>query len=200
MTTAAPSSAPAASGFDAAALESLITAGHEPGWVTDRRRHGFERLRGLGLPDRRSETWMRTDIRAFRPAAWGLRDLPASAELPEGLLAEAIESGDGGVECFPEEACQPAGGGRFCGRFGSLDGHVIRAELDPAVAAKGVRFGAAETVLAELPTELEPWWCSVIDGGSDWFAALHAAFHRASAVLYVPPGVKLVDPLHVMAA
>jgi Fe-S cluster assembly protein SufD len=40
----------------------------------------------------------------------------------------------------------------------------------------------------------------VIDSRCDWFAALHAAFHRASAVLSVPAGVKIAEPLHVMAA
>jgi Fe-S cluster assembly protein SufD len=200
MTTVSAPAVPAGSTFDAAALEGLLSGIREPAWVVERRKTALGRLAGLGLPDRRGETWMRTDIRAFRPAAWGLRPRPVVTEVPEGLLFAAIESTDAAVECFPEESCQPVSGGRFCGRFASLDGHVTRAELDPDVAARGVRFGSAETVLAELATELEPWWFSVIDDGCDWFAALHAAFHRASVVLYVPPGVKLVDPLHVMAA
>ncbi|MFM8985457.1 MAG: Fe-S cluster assembly protein SufD, partial [Planctomycetia bacterium] len=40
----------------------------------------------------------------------------------------------------------------------------------------------------------------MIDSQGDWFAALHAAFHRASAVLSVPAGVKIAAPLHVLAA
>ncbi len=200
MTTAPSLAAPAGSGFDADGFDSLVTGGREPAWVLSRRRAAFARLQSLGLPDRRSENWMRTDIRAFRPGAWGLRQRPLSMEAPAGLLTAAIEAGDGAVECFPDESCQVGGGGRFCGRFSSLDGHLIRAELDPQVVAQGVRFGPAEEVLTELAGELEPWWFSVIDGGCDWFAALHAAFHQASAVLYVPPGVKLADPLHVMAA
>ena len=200
MTTAPSFVRPTVPSFDALAFEELLAAMPEPGWAVDRRRSAFELLGTLGLPSRRSENWMRTDIRAFNPAAWGLRPRPASMEVPDGLLAAAITSGSAAAECFPEEACRPATGDRLCGRFTSLDGHVIHAELDPAVAARGVRFGGAETMLTELGPQLEPWWFSVIDSDCDWFAALHAAFHRASTILYVPPGVKLADPLHVLSA
>jgi Fe-S cluster assembly protein SufD len=44
-----------------------------------------------------------------------------------------------------------------------------------------------------------PHWFSVIDAGCDWFAAAHAAFHSASAVLYVPAGVRIAAPLHVIS-
>jgi len=198
--TATPSS-PVQARFDRAGFDTLLAEQAEAGWVADRRREAFAAFEGLALPDRRSEHWMRTDMRLFKPAAWGLASRPVASEVPEGLLAEAITSGEAVGECFPEQACAPAPPkAALAGRFTSLDGHVLRAELDPALAARGVRFGAAETVLADLERELAPHWFSVIDGRCDWFAALHAAFHRASAVLYVPPGVRLAEPLHVMAA
>ena len=200
-TATAPSAATTlGSAFDHAALEALLAELREPGWVSDQRRAALTALESLGLPDRRSENWMRTDIRLFKPAAWGLRPRPATAVVPEGLLSAAITSDEAAAECFPEESCRPSGGARLAGRFASLDGHVVQAELDSPLAAQGVRFGSAETVLAELATELEPHWFSVIDSRHDWFAALHVAFHRGSSVLYVPPGVKLADPLHVMSA
>jgi Fe-S cluster assembly protein SufD len=197
----APPSSPVQARFDRAGFDALLAEQAEAGWVADRRREAFAALEGLALPDRRSEHWMRTDMRLFKPAAWGLTSRPAAAEVPEGLLAEAITSGEAVAECFPEQTCAPAAPkAALAGRFTSLDGHVLRAELDPSLAARGVRFGAAETVLADLERELAPHWFTVIDGRCDWFAALHAAFHRASAVLYVPPGVRLAEPLHVMAA
>jgi Fe-S cluster assembly protein SufD len=186
--------------FDRAGLDALLADSGGPTWMADRRRQAFEVLESLALPDRRSEHWMRTDLRLFKPAAWGLAGRPTDDAVPAGLLAEAIVSGQAAAECFPEESCRPAAAGRIAGRFASLDGHVVRTDLDPSLAAQGVRFGAAESVLAELAGELEPHWLSVIDSRCDWFAALHAAFHRASAVLYVPPRVRVADPLHVMAA
>ena len=191
---------PAQARFDRAGLDSLIAEQAAAGWVTDRRREALAALESLALPDRKSENWMRTDLRLFKPAAWGLAAKPASQTMPEGLLAAAIAAGEPAAECFPEESCRTTAAAALAGRFASLDGHVVRDELAPTLAERGVRFGSAEAVLADLEAELRPHWFSVIDARSDWFAALHAAFHRASAVLYVPAGVKVAEPLHMMSA
>ena len=196
---------PVQAGFDRAGLDAIIAEQAAAGWVADRRREAFAALESLGLPDRRSENWMRTDLRMFKPAAWSLAAKPAEQGLaaeavPEGLLAAAITAGEPAGDWSSDEVRRPPVAAALAGRFASLDGHVVRDELSPALAARGVRFGSADAVLADLEAELKPHWFSVIDARSDWFAALHAAFHRASAVLYVPPGVKLAEPLHVMAA
>jgi len=197
--TATPPS-PVKAGFDRAGLDAILAEQAAAGWVADRRREAFAALESLGLPDRRSENWMRTDLRMFKPAAWGLAAKPAAEAVPEGLLAAAITAGEPAADWSSDEGRRPPVAAALAGRFASLDGHIVRNELSPALAARGVRFGSADAVLADLEAELKPHWFSVIDARSDWFAALHAAFHRASAVLYVPPGVKLAEPLHVMAA
>jgi Fe-S cluster assembly protein SufD len=200
MTTAA-TPAPAVPGggaatFDAGALEHLIGASPLPDWVTQRRREAFAALTAAGLPDRRSENWMRTDLRLFRPQAWGLRPRPAAgAVAPVGLLAPAIAGGAGAEADGTAAATGPLGG-----RLLTLDGHPLREELDPELARRGVRFGSAESLLPEIGHLLRPHWCTVVDPAADHFAALHAAFHRASAVLYVPSGVTIAEPLHVLAA
>ena len=198
--TAATAPAAAAAAFDRDALERLIAAESLPGWVAEKRRAAFETFAGLGLPDRRSENWMRTDLRLFKPKAWGLRPRAPATTAPAGLLAEAITSGVVTAETFLDQPRQPAADSSLAGRLVSLDGHVIHEEYDPALAERGVVFGSAERVLAEHGAAIEPHWFSVIDSRADWFAALHAAFHRASAVLYVPAGVKIREPLSVMAA
>ena len=183
-----------AAAFDRDALEHLISSHRLPAWVADRRRAAFEAFAGLGLPDRRSENWMRTDLRLFKPRAWGLRPKPATTAVPEGLLTLSTEPG--GQARFAGQSEPVPGAGRIL----SLDGHVLRDELDPALAKRGVVFGSAERVLAEHGEAIRPHWFSVIDSRCDWFAALHAAFHRASSILYVPPGVKVAEPLSVLAA
>lgn len=199
MTTATVPAPAAGTAFDRAGLESLIAGHAAPDWVVARRRTALAALEALGLPDRRSENWMRTDLRMFKPAAWRLAAAPdAMATVPAGLLAEAILSGEVTADVLADEPA-PSTAATLAGRFTSLDGHVLRDELDPDLAARGVVFGAAERVLAAHAAALAPHWFSVIDSQSDWFAALHAAFHRASAVLYVPPGVRIAAPLHVLA-
>jgi Fe-S cluster assembly protein SufD len=201
MTTAATAPAPAAGiAFDRPGLEALLATRPAPDWVAARRRAALAALEALGLPDRRSENWMRTDLRMFKPTAWALRSAPAAdAAVPEGLLSAAIAAGET-AESFADDASRPAATTPLAGRFAALDGHVLRDELDPALAARGVVFGAADRVLAEHAAALQPHWFSVIDTQGDWFAALHAAFHRASAVLYVPAGVRVAAPLHVLSA
>jgi Fe-S cluster assembly protein SufD len=189
--------------FDAAALDRLLARSQEPAWAADVRRRALVRLESLGLPDRRDENWMRTDLRLFKPQAWrptaSLADGGVSAaagSVPEGLLAEAILLGD----LVDEAGILTAGSrGSLGGRFASLDGHVVRDELSPALAAQGVVFGSAERLLSGVEEAVRPHWFSVIDADADWFAAMHAAFHAASAILYVPPRVRITEPLHIVA-
>ena len=196
---------PASVSFDQASFDQLISDTAMPAWVADRRRAAFDRFQSLALPDRRNESWMRTDIRLFKPKAWGPRSAPsAHAPLPTGLLADFLSGSDASMaagESFFEDASRSADGRTtLAGRLLSLDGHLLRDELDPTLAARGVLFGSADRLLAQHRDVFEQHWFSSIDSGCDWFAALHAAFHTASAVLYVPPGVKIEEPLHVLSA
>jgi hypothetical protein len=144
---------------------------------------------------------MRTDIRLFKPKAWGLRRRPSTdAMIPTGLLAECLAGGRSSGDAFFDDSPQAAGNSTpLAGRLLSLDGHVLSEELDPALAARGVLFGSADRLLADHAEIFQRHWFSVIDSRCDWFAALHAAFHTASTVLYVPPGVKISEPLHVLS-
>jgi Fe-S cluster assembly protein SufD len=193
---------PVAGSFDRDALDRLVAATSLPDWAVVARRAAFERLAAIGLPDRRDENWMRTDLRLFKPKAWGPRPAPPRGIVaPEGLLAPAILSGDLAVESYADfdPTARPASAGALGGRFAAVDGHVVREELDPALAAQGVVFGSAEALLARHADVFRPHWFTVIDPACDWFAAAHAAFHSASTVLYVPPRVRIAAPLHVIS-
>ena len=174
--------------FDAALLERILGSSSLPTWANEIRRTAFDRFASLGLPDRRDENWMRTDLRLFKPAAWGPTGGTAAAAAPEGLLAPAILSGDLAGESFADFEATPRaiGPGRLAGRLASVDGHIVRHELDPAVAAKGVVFGPADALLASHADALRPHWFRVIDPGCDWFAAAHAAWRRARGLPAAP--------------
>lgn len=188
-TTTAPSST-----FDRDALDLLLHDHPLPDWAAQQRRACMDRLETLALPDRRQEHWMRTDLRMFKPQTWGLRAAPTAAP-PEGMLAPA----------FPQAAADGdsvsvLGRPDYAGRFAAVNGHVIRNEIDSSLSKQGVIFGTAAEVLATHGDVVRDHWLQVIDTESDYFAALHGAFHRGSMVLYVPAGVKIADPIHCLAA
>jgi Fe-S cluster assembly protein SufD len=190
MTTAALTP-PASTGFARPLLDRLLAGSTLPDWALDLRRTAVDRLASLSLPGRGEENWMRTDLRTFHPDAWvaAAERQGTESSIPEGLLEAATRG-----------AAASAGAVAFAGRIASLDGHGVVEELDRALAGQGVVFGAPERVLAEHGEKLRGAWFSAVDGGADWFAAMHAAFHRAGAVLWVPPGVRLAAPLHVLSA
>ncbi len=187
-TTTAP-----ATGFTRDALEQLLIDQPLPAWAEQQRRDCLDRFETLSLPDRRQELWMRTDLRMFKPQAWGLR--PAGTfEAPEGLLAPAFPQATG------DDDAVIMGRPDYAGHFTTLNGHVGRSEIDPDLVRQGVVFGPAAEVLAEHGGLLQEHWLRVIDTESDYFAALHGSFHRGSMVLYVPAGVKIAQPIHCLAA
>jgi Fe-S cluster assembly protein SufD len=153
----------------------------------------MDALEELSLPDRRQEHWMRTDLRMFKPDSWGLRIQP-STELPAGLLAARFPTSNDS-----SQDVQAMGQADYAGHFKTINGHVVRNEIDPSLSAQGVVFGSAEDVLAGSSDVLKKYWLQIIDTKKDYFAALHGAFHRGSMVLYVPPGIKIAEPIHYLA-
>jgi Fe-S cluster assembly protein SufD len=153
----------------------------------------MDALEELSLPDRRQEHWMRTDLRMFKPDAWGLRIQP-STELPAGLLAARFRTSNDS-----SQDVQAMGQADYAGHFKTINGHVVQNEIDSSLSAQGVVFGTAEDVLAGSTDVLKKYWLQIIDTKKDYFAALHGAFHRGSMVLYVPPGVKIAEPIHYLA-
>jgi len=192
--SAAPTSA---ASFDHSALERGLASLALPDWEIERRRAAVERLAELALPDRRDENWMRTDLRAFRPAAWQPFGPPPVGAPPAGLLAETIRLAESSAANDPGDEARCS---RLSGSVVSLDGVVHCESLDASLREQGVVFGSPERLLAEHPELLRQHWFGVIDSECDWFAAAHAAFARAGAVLVVPPGVKITEPLHLLSA
>ena len=170
-----------ASGFTDNAFEAFLAAREEPAWATDQRRHAWQVFQQLSWPGRNDEEWRRTDIRLFKLDKYA-PPLAAPADLtpPPALLTEGVQ---------------------LAGRTTSLNGQGLSSELDPAVAASGVLFGSAEQVLREHGDKLQPHFGGpAFEVTHDRFAALHGAFWSGGAVLYVPRGVKVVDPFHALSA
>jgi Fe-S cluster assembly protein SufD len=168
-------------GFTQEAFDAFIASRNEPVWVRDMRQAAWRTFQELPLPSRSDEEWMRTDIRLFRLDRFGFPPEPAAgAAVPDGLLTHGVD---------------------LAGQTVSLDSHPHSARLDDKLARQGVIYESFETALAEHGELLKPYvQARVVNHAADKFAALHAAWWSGGTVLYVPRGVTIDRPLHMLSA
>jgi Fe-S cluster assembly protein SufD len=171
-------------GINAEGFESFLAERREPDWLVALRREAWATFLEMPLPDRKLEEWMRTDIRGFRleqfafPSPAGRRE-GGDGDQPHALLSEGVElsGGTGTLDSRPQETC-----------------------LDPDLAKRGVLFGSLDQFICEFGDRLRPYLFSAVDYHADKFAALHAACWSGGALLYVPKGLVIDRPLHMLSS
>lgn len=158
-------------------IDAAVAAGG-PEWLRARRGPAFERFRSAGLPSPAEETWRYSriaelDLEAYAPLTGGPGAEPAG--LPDAL------------------APLVAGAGARAGLVVVRNGRVVAAEVDPALAAKGVVVGAA----ADLPDGDDVLGAVAAAYARDAFTDLNAAFTPGGVVVRVPAGVVVEAPFVV---
>jgi Fe-S cluster assembly protein SufD len=166
--------------FTQDAFDAFLAARSEPDWLRDLRAAAWQKSQELALPSRREEEWMRTDIRLLRLERFGLPPAPpAGAAVPDALLSHGVD---------------------LAGRTVAVDSHLVAAELADDLARRGVIFESLDTAVARHGDLIKPHLCRVVDHTADKFAALHAAWWSGGTLLYVPRGVSIDRPLHMLSA
>jgi Fe-S cluster assembly protein SufD len=123
---------------------------------------------------------MRTDIRLFRLDKFGFPgETSSTVAMPQGLLTRGVRLG---------------------GQLTTLDGQPCTVHLEENWSRRGVLFGSLERIASEHGELVRRHLFRAFDSNYDKFAALHAAGWSGGAVLYVPPGVVVDDPLHMLSA
>lgn len=169
------------SAFTQESFDAFLAAREEPRWLLDLRRQCWQAYQALPMPGGRDEEWMRTDIRLFRLDKFAAPGgLPADAVCPAAQLTEGVE---------------------LAGQATTLNSRSVSSRLDPALAAKGVLFGSLEEIAGEHGELIRPHLMTrAVDPRKDKFAALHGAFWTGGFVLYVPKGVAIAEPFHMLSA
>ena len=175
--------------FDLESFEFFLAERREPAWLTALRRRAWETFLELPLPDRSLEEWMRTDIRGFHLEQFALPGPSANDRaLPHAVLREGVA---------------------LSGSATVLDSRYCAGHLDPELARQGVVFGSLDELMTgqerdgqerDMAERLRPYLFSAVDGRADKFAALHAACWSGGIVLYVPKGLVIEKPLHMLSA
>ncbi|MHB1037797.1 MAG: Fe-S cluster assembly protein SufD [Pirellulales bacterium] len=173
--------AAAQSGFTPESFAAFLAARREPGWLSDLRRDAWNAFTEMPFPGHTEEEWRRTDIRLFRLDRFGLPEPGESqATPPEPLLARGVE---------------------LAGRAVAIDSRPAGSRLDPVCARRGVLFGSLdELVTAHGDLVRELMARRIVNPRADKFAALHAACWSGGFLLYVPRGVVIDRPLHMLSA
>ena len=153
-----------------------------PPWLRDRRGAAFERFRAAELPTEAEEVWRYSRIGELELDAYG----PVAP-------VDGVDGGAGTVPTLPPalQAVVDAVPERD-GLLVLRDGSVVRAELDPALAARGVVVGpvADATGIEEV--------LGSVTGSDDVFVHLNTAFMVDVAVVQVPAGVVVERPILVL--
>ena len=152
-----------------------------PDWLVERRMRAVERLAGITWPTAAEEIWRYSriddfDLERYRP-----------------LTIEEI--GAPGDERAPGGGPWAAEVGKVAGMVVVRDGRVVHHELDPALEAKGVRVCGIATCSDD---EVREHLGSATSESEDAFTVLHDAFLAGGALVSVPKGVVVADPIVVL--
>jgi Fe-S cluster assembly protein SufD len=169
-------------------IEAFLESLDEPEALLRRRREAWVRYAELPMPTRKAEEWRYTDLSAlhpddfqpFAPAADEEREV-ATADLP-GPLASLLESMDARSAVAVR-----------------VDGRVMHRRLDPELSRQGVVFASLRQVARERPELLaERLYGSAVAPMEEKLWSLHAALLTGADVLYVPDGIRIAEPVHVL--
>ena len=153
-----------------------------PDWLVARRLAALQTLETTPFPSTEEEIWRYSrigelDLGRFRPVPGAELDEPGSERAPGG--------GPWALEA-----------GRHAALLVVRDGRVVHHEIDPALAALGVRV--ADLATCDDDAEVQAALGSVSDAAPDYFTLLHDAFMPGGALVVVPDGVVVDDPIVVL--
>jgi len=169
------------SGFSTEDFNTFLQSRNEPAWLQEARRQAWEVCERLPMPSRNDEEWRRTDIRLFHLDRFSLPQTSSQdVNVPPGLLVAGIS---------------------LAGRAVSLNSQNVLCELNPKYAKLGVLFGNLDEMVSEHGELIRPHlMTNAWKTDYDKFSALHAAAWSGGTLLYVPKGVVVDEPLHILSA
>jgi len=155
-----------------------LTGDGYPDFLRDYRQRAWEAFERLPVPVTTDEPWRRTDIRGLDLGSFRLPIPDDARQLPEA----------------PPELLHPITDEAYGGQILLTPGKA-EASLDDRLAAKGVVFTDLATAERQHPEVLQKVLGSIVRPDEGKFAALAGSLASTGALLYVPEGVQLDQPL-----
>ena len=150
--------------------------GNVPAWVTTLRREAMRRFSELGLPSTRLEDWKYTDVAPIAKQPFRLATM-----VPARIAAHVVDDASFGIGS----------------RLVFVNGRYAPDWSATAALPAGTRVASLGAVLANEPELIEPHLArhATPDHG---FTALNTAFIQDGAVVYLPRGAVVADPIHLL--
>jgi Fe-S cluster assembly protein SufD len=168
-------------GFNTEDFQTYQAARQEPAWVTAQRNDAWQQFSEQQWPTRREEEWMRTDIRLFN--------------LDKFLIP--FEENSDGIDSIVPLLSE---GVELSGAVHSHNGICVADTMDKELQQQGVIFGSLDSLVLEHGELLEKVLFQKAFDREDRFAALHAACWSGGQFLYVPRGIHVEQPFHVLSS
>ena len=166
-------------GFTQEAFQAFLDTRHEPAWLTELRLESFSQFLSLPLPSTSDEEWRRTDIRLLRLDRYPLpHEATSEPVVQTGLLTAGVE---------------------LAGQLTNVNSQHAVNTLLPEVQQQGVLFGSLERMAVDHEDLIREHLFRAFPRTADKFAALHAACWSGGSLLYVPAGVKVELPFHLLS-
>ena len=168
-------------GFDTEGFQSFLSARQEPEWVTAQRNDAWSQFDEQPWPTRRDEEWMRTDIRLFKLDKFSM---PSSDQ----------------VDGFDQISPLLSAGVDLGGSVHSHNGICVSESFADDLKQQGIVFGSLDSLVTEHSDLLESTLLRAAFDREDRFAALHASCWTGGQFLFVPRGVHVEQPFHVLSS
>ena len=155
-----------------------MTTAFVPG-IESLKQRAAERFAQLGMPTTRNEDWKFTNVSAIAQVSWQ----PPRADLVSTVGLPGLEPFRLGLPAHELVFVN----GRFAphlSRLGSFPGGVIVSSL--------------AQLLESTPDQVEPFLGSIADIGNHAFTALNTSQMTDGAVVVVPRGARIDDPIHLL--
>lgn len=145
-----------------------------PAWWLEAKKEAWNQYNALPLPTRKDERWRYSNLKGLKLDGF---DLPEEASLHVPHLPDFAHAGE---MTFSNRQL------------------IGRQTLPPELIAKGVIFAPLNEALRDHGDQLRGYFQKhPTNLGSEKFVALNTAFTATGAVLYVPKGVELTEPVVV---
>lgn len=161
------------------AFEHRFANGQDASWLSKLRRSAIERFSELGFPTTRHEDWKYTNV---GPIA--LLDFRAAKQ--------------NGVEIATEDLLSLSFADGAQNRLVFIDGVYSAKHSSTTNLPPGMRVQSLAELLSQNDDLIAPWLGRYAEFHERSFVALNTAFMEDGAVVFVPTGCRLEEPVHIM--